>query len=37
MTVGEIQELEGNALLVRGTAQGGEKHVDQAGVAGAFI
>jgi len=37
MPVGEIEELKGDALLVGGTAQGGEKHVDQAGVARAFI
>ena len=37
MPVGEIEKLEGDALLVGSTAQGGEKHVDQTGVAWAFI
>lgn len=36
VAVGEVEELEGHAFLVGGYAHGGEEHVDEAGVAGAF-
>lgn len=36
MAVGEVEELEGDALLVGGYAEGCEEHMDEAGIAGAF-
>lgn len=36
MPVGEVEELERDALLVGCDAEGGEEHVDEAGVAGPF-
>lgn len=36
VAVGEVHELEGNALLVGGNTQIGKYHVDKAGIAGAF-
>ena len=37
VAVGEVEELEGDAFLVGGYAEGGEEEVDEAGVAGAFV
>ena len=36
MAVGEVEELEGHAFLVGCYAHGGQEHVDEAGIAGAF-
>lgn len=36
VSVGEIEELQWDAFLVGGAAQGGEQHVDQARVARPF-
>ena len=37
MAVGEVEELEGDALLVCGTAEGGEEHVDQPCISRTFV
>lgn len=36
MSVGEVEKLEGNSFLVRGHAEGREKHVDESGIARTF-
>jgi len=36
VAVGEVEELEGHAFLVGCYAHGGQEHVDEAGIAGAF-
>lgn len=37
VSVGEIQKLQRDPLLIGSDAEGGEEHVDEAGVAGAFL
>lgn len=36
VSICEIEKLEGNAFLVRGDAEGGKKHVNEASIAGPF-
>ena len=37
MSVCEVEELKGDALLVGGAAEGGEKHVDKAGISWTLV